>query len=579
MGASRSGERRGCGRPGVGPWRAGRLLALTVVVGLLGGLVGAVPAGSPAAAADGLNVSVGSVSVAEGTTGTNRGVEVRVTLSQPAPANVTVRVSLGPGTATGGGAKPADYKHWPKPKTVTFKPGQTVKSVTVQVFADAVDEGDETAIVTLSDPTGGAGLDIATGTVTILDDDPLSGAPRAFIASAAIAEGHAGPSRAVPVRLTLNVPAPSTMTITVGLENATAIGGAGLPSDYKRWPKPKVITFQAGQVAKSVSVVVFPDHYYEDTQTATLRLTAPTGGLVIGAATGTVSILADDDVSDASTSGPAVSAACDGVLTRIPTGPVADTALKEISGIDAGVRNPNVHWVHNDSGDSARVFAIDGNGVTQRQYTLSGASANDWEDLAVGGGPEPGVSYLYVADIGDNGTSRAEVSVYRVPEPAVSAGQPVTLTGVDRLRLKYPDGAKDAEALLVDPETGELLIIQKKGAGGTVGVYHAPGGLAGGSLTTMTKVTDLVLASGSSNAVTSAAVSADGRQIAVRTYGKVLLWGRGTGTIWEAFAATPCQGPQPPESQGEAIGFHADGRAYVTVSEGTNQMLNNYVAP
>jgi hypothetical protein len=558
---------------------AGRIGLLAVVAGLVAGLLGAVPAGAPAGAADGLHVSVGSVAVAEGTTGANRAVEVRVTLSQPTTAVVTVRVAISPGTATGGGAKPADYKHWPKPKTVTFKAGQTVKSVTVQVFPDAVDEGDETAILTLSDPTGGAGLDIATGTVTILDDDPLSGGPRVWVGSAGVAEGHTGPTRAVPVRVTLNAPAPSTMTVTVGLENATAIGGAGLPSDFKRWGKPKVITFKAGQVSKSVSVVVLPDHYYEDTQTATLRLSAPTGGLVVAAATGTVSILADDDISDASTSGPAVSAACDGALTRVPTGPVSDTALREISGINAGVRNPGIHWVHNDSGDMARVFAIDGNGVTKRAYTLSGASANDWEDIGVGAGPEPGVSYIYVADIGDNGTSRAEVSVYRVAEPAVTAGQAVTLSGVDRLRLKYPDGAKDAEALIVDPETGELLIIQKKGAGGTVGVYHAPGNLAGGSTTTMTKVANLALAAGSTNAVTSAAVSPDGRQIAVRTYGRVLLWGRGTGTIWEALAATPCPGPQPPESQGEAIGFHPDGRAYVTVSEGTNQMLNNYLAP
>jgi hypothetical protein len=236
--------------------------------------------------------------------------------------------------------------------------------------------------------------------------------------------------------------------------------------------------------------------------------------------------------------------------------------------------------LHNDSGDSARVFAVNAAGATQRVYSLSGASAIDWEDIAVGPGPQAGVTYLYLADIGDNARSRAEIVVYRVPEPTVVAGTATTLAGAEALRLRYPDGAHNAEALLVDPVTGDIVIIEKTAQGGTAQVYRAPGALVAGSLTTLTQVATLALPSGSTNLVTGADVSADGTQLAVRTYGAVLLWNRTTSSsLWSAFTAASCRGPLPAEVQGEAIAFRSDGRGYVTLSEGTNPVLHTYSAP
>ena len=92
-------------------------------------------------------------------------------------------------------------------------------------------------------------------------------------------------------------------------------------------------------------------------------------------------------------------------------------AIKETSGIAASRRVDNVWWVHNDSGDSARVFAINTSGQTLGEYALSGASAIDWEDIAAGPGPTAGVSYLYVGDIGDNDQKRRDLVIYRIPEP------------------------------------------------------------------------------------------------------------------------------------------------------------------
>src|SRR5689334_130260 len=171
-------------------------------------------------------------------------------------------------------------------------------------------------------------------------------------------------------------------------------------------------------------------------------------------------------------------ASCQNKLVTSTAGPVTDPALTEISGIHAGVRNPAVWWVHNDSGDTARVFALDGTGAVRGTYSLTGATAVDWEDIAVVPGATPGSGTIYAADIGDNARARTEVQLYRVAEPDVPATGPAVTTalgGVETLHLTYPDGPHDAETLMVDPPTGDVVIVTKLLTGGTVGVYRAPG--------------------------------------------------------------------------------------------------------
>lgn len=276
-----------------------------------------------------------------------------------------------------------------------------------------------------------------------------------------------------------------------------------------------------------------------------------------------------------------VLAVCEGKIVASNAGPVSDPAITEASGLAASERNPGVLWVHNDSGDSARVFALGTGGATRATYTLTGATAVDWEDMAVGPGPVADTSYLYLGDIGDNASARPEIVVYRVAEPAVT-GSPgaVALNGVDALRFVYPDGARDSEALFVDPTNGEMYLIEKKLTGGPVGVYRAPANLANGSTTTLTKVSTLNLGAGFVNAVTAADSAPDGHAIAVRTYGSVLLWDRPTGkTPVQILANGPCRGPVPAEIQGETIAFDADTRGYVTVSEGVNPTLHHHRIP
>src|SRR5205085_3619918 len=77
------------------------------------------------------------------------------------------------------------------------------------------------------------------------------------------------------------------------------------------------------------------------------------------------------------------------------TGHVQNKRLTEISGVAASRRYPGVYWTHNDSGGKPEVFAFTLDGTDLGSYALTGASAVDWEDIAVG--PKHGAagSYIY----------------------------------------------------------------------------------------------------------------------------------------------------------------------------------------
>ena len=144
-------------------------------------------------------------------------------------------------------------------------------------------------------------------------------------------------------------------------------------------------------------------------------------------------------------------------------GQLQSPELEELSGLAASRQHADVLWAHNDSGDTARIFAIDLTGALRATVDVDVAKAIDWEDIAADG------TTLYVADIGDNQRARTEIFVYRITEPALTA----TTADAQKITLHYPDGAHDAEALMVDP-VGKQLVVVTKEAAGTSHVYTTP---------------------------------------------------------------------------------------------------------
>jgi hypothetical protein len=214
-----------------------------------------------------------------------------------------------------------------------------------------------------------------------------------------------------------------------------------------------------------------------------------------------------------------------GPLDLRRTAEVKFPALNEISGIVRSSKNEDWFWVHNDSGDSARIFAINAMGTVVSPKVnpyagikVEGAKNIDWEDIAVGGGN------VYVSDLGNNDNKRKDLGVYVFPEP--DATDATSVSKARFLPVIYPDQASfppilrhfDCEAIFVFK--GKLHVLTK---------HRLPGGFLpdiGTNVYRMdTSFTDkpnrLKKLDGKSNLkgwVTAADVSPDGRWLVVLTH-------------------------------------------------------------
>lgn len=256
-------------------------------------------------------------------------------------------------------------------------------------------------------------------------------------------------------------------------------------------------------------------------------------------------------------------------LQDVVTGRVQDPSLDELSGLVASRTRDGILYTHEDSGAGPEVWALRSNGTVVGGWTVPGAEAVDWEDIATGPAPSGDGAVLYLGDIGDNGGVRPYVDVYRVPEPEPGAA---TTAPAERLRLRYPDGARDAETLLVDPRRGTIVIVSKELGGAHA--YWAPASAFPGEATlTRGPAVDIALA-------TAGDVSADGRYVAVRGYTSMSVWRRRQGdTLTEALRREPCSPPTSLfEGQAEALALNRDGTVARSVNEGSPAVLRRYRA-
>ena len=249
--------------------------------------------------------------------------------------------------------------------------------------------------------------------------------------------------------------------------------------------------------------------------------------------------------------------------------------LTEASGLAESAVNPGVYWTHNDSGDRARLFAIDAaSGNLRATLELPGVTATDWEDLAIAPDSD-GNDAFYIADIGDNTAVRGSVTIYRVAEPTLprAGGAPVTINagGVNSQRLTYPGGPRDAESLAVGSD-GALTIISKREA--QVGVYQLADPQFVGGRSQLTSVGRMPL-----TWVVGASASPDGSFVLIKTASAVRGYAIGSD---ESVADALVRGgagvnlPYNSEPQGEAVAASLGGRGHATLSEGISQLLQQW---
>lgn len=256
----------------------------------------------------------------------------------------------------------------------------------------------------------------------------------------------------------------------------------------------------------------------------------------------------------------------------------------EISGITASGINKDTYYVHNDSGDTSRFFAINPEGKTLStiyynwQHTTA-VGGHDCEDIATGPGPVKGAGYIYIADIGDNFLARPFVTVYRVKDALSLIEKDIVHTKAVAVNLIYPDGPKDAEALMVDPLDKLFYIITKRGD--SVGVYTAPITYSANDTLKLTKRCRLFFAGLKPlKWITAADISGNGKHVLVKNYQKVFYWKREQGEpIWKTLQRKPFEASYQQEKLGEAIGFTPGGSGYYTTSEGVYAPIYYYKTP
>jgi hypothetical protein len=236
------------------------------------------------------------------------------------------------------------------------------------------------------------------------------------------------------------------------------------------------------------------------------------------------------------------------------------SGLAEISGLAMSTRHPGVFYAVNDSGNTNQVFAIDCSAATgqlKATFTLSGATNTDWEGLAVGK-DAAGRPAILVGDIGDNFSSRSEITVYSFPEPEQLVSATVTPAA---FRFAYSDGRHDAESLLADPTSGRLYVASKLfGAAGRL--YKAPLPPQPGQVNTLTPVSEGPVFA------TDGAFSPTGQSYVLRSGGPL---GANTAHVYGSSGTKLAEVALPSQPQGETVTY-ADCSSLLVGSENDTQI-------
>lgn len=248
-------------------------------------------------------VSVGDASVAEGTTGAARVLQIPVTLSSPATTTVTVDASVHTGSATYSDLAPTGLQRlrfFPRPATGLTP---TVRWVKVPIVSDPDVEGDESFTVTLTNSHGGYPILDGTGTGTILDDDATA-APSLAVGDLRLREGRAG-TRRVTVPLTLSAPlyppVVATVSIGGGTSSCPTFTGSVAPPGADCRGRTVHVRIPAGTTTAKVGLDLFPDSAFEPDETVRVTVTRVraidrplTGPVNFARPTGIVTIRDDD---------------------------------------------------------------------------------------------------------------------------------------------------------------------------------------------------------------------------------------------------------------------------------------------
>ena len=248
-------------------------------------------------------------------------------------------------------------------------------------------------------------------------------------------------------------------------------------------------------------------------------------------------------------------------------GTIENKKITESSGIAASPCQADVLWTHNDSGDSARIFAIGTKGEDLAEFRVKGAENYDWEDIAAYKN-KSGECFLYIGDIGNNARVRGEFQIYRIKEPSVSGKNSASTETAETIKFAYPDFRHDAETLMVNPKNDDIYILSKRLSGAS-GVYKLKSDFSLSKTNILEKITDFTVPAVPNGFLTGGDISPDGKRVIICDYFQAyeLILPEHAKNFDDIWKQKPLKVELGKRKQGEAVGYSADGNSIFATSE------------
>ncbi|MCX6049045.1 MAG: PKD domain-containing protein [Chloroflexi bacterium] len=210
---------------------------------------------------------------------------ITAVLNAATTETVTVNYASSDGTASAG----SDYTT--ANGTLIFAPGQTSQTFMVPILTDDLDELDETIHLSLSAPSQATLGDVATATLTIVDDDAAGELPGDTLHTVQFSTANLSVNEnggAAIITAKLGAASGVTITVNYASQNGTATAG----SDYRA--VNGTLIFKPGQTSQTFSVAILEDSLVEGNETIGLSLSNPTHATLGVPGQATVTIIDND---------------------------------------------------------------------------------------------------------------------------------------------------------------------------------------------------------------------------------------------------------------------------------------------
>ncbi len=171
------------------------------------------------------------------------------------------------------------------------------------------------------------------------------------------------------------------------------------------------------------------------------------------------------------------------------------------------------------------------------------------------------------------------MTIYRVTEPKISAAakssskkNPIETENAAAIKFNYPDLRRDAETLLVHPQTSDIYVLSKSLTHAS-GVYKLAATYDLNKTNTLVKIADFAVPAVPNGLLTGGDISPDGKRVVLCDYfnGYEISLPKDAKDFDEIWKQKPSIIDLGAREQGEAVCYSADGKSVFATSEKKNQ--------